>query len=423
MEIQEVKTAAENAMKAFEALKTDILPLKKQFEDLDGETKGKFAKMEKAVADAIEVSQKAAGERKALEDQIKALETAFNRPGAASSANDEKAMAQKCNKLFNDFARQRNDENKQYFDSFVGKHVTDEVELKALSVASDPNGGYLVMPTMGGVIQTKVYESSPIRQLADVIVVGTDSYEVILDNDEAASGWVGETQARNDTNNPTLGKLVIPVNEMYAQPKATQKILDDAGIDMEAWLAGKVSVKFARDEATAFVSGNGVLKPKGILSYAAGTDINQQQIEQVNSGSAGAFAYDGLVNLQNSLKEPYQANAVFLYQRTSNASIMKIKDGEDRPIFNMTYDKNVGLQPTLMGKPVYFAADMPSVASAALAAAYGDFREAYQVVDRAGIRVLRDPFTDKPNIKFYTTKRVGGAVKNFEAIKLHKLSA
>lgn len=428
-----MKTAAENAMKAFEALKTDVLPLKKKFEELDGEAKGQFAKMEKAISDAIELHQKKdAGARKALEDQakaqadqIKAIETAMNRPGAAVNGEADEKLAKKAiKKLFNEFARlpEDSEQPKVHFHTFAQGKAKNDPELKALSVNSDPNGGYLVMPEFGGMIQTRVFETSPIRQLATVTSVGSDSYEVILDNDEAAASWVGEQASRPNTNNPQLGKLAIPVNEMYAFPKATQKILDDAQIDMEAWLGQKVGDIFGRTEATSFVTGNGVNKPKGIMSYDSGTTLSSQQIQQVNAGSTSDFTYDGLISLTNALKEPYHANAVFLMQRGSFASIMKIKDGEGRPIFNLMYDKVAGLSNLVLGKSVYFAADIASISSASLSAVYGDIRRAYQIVDRTGIRVLRDPFTDKPNVGFYTTKRVGGAVVNFEAIKIQKMS-
>lgn len=433
----ELTKSVENALKAFDGVKEMVDGFGKKLNDItpkmDAFDKVKFDKMAEDIGKGIELSQKADAAIKAAEEahkvelariegELEGLKTALSRPAAGLETKDaEKELATKRNKLFNEFARARS-ENREGFFEYVEKRSAAEPELKALSVNSDPSGGYLTMPEMGGVIQARVFETSPMRQLATVTTIGSDTYEVILDNDEASSGWVGEAAPRPNTNTPGLGKLTIVVNELYANPKATQKILDDAGIDLEAWLAQKVADKFARDEATAFISGNGVNKPKGILSYSSGTDINSQQVQQVNSGSAGAFTYDGLVDLQNSLKEPYQTNAVFLIQRATNASLLKIKDGESRPIFNMTFDKNAGLQPTIMGKPVYFAADMPSVASAALAAAYGDIRSAYQIVDRTGIRVLRDPYTDKPNIAFYTTKRVGGGLVNFEAIKLQKLT-
>ncbi|WP_435007994.1 phage major capsid protein [Tundrisphaera lichenicola] len=427
-----METKFATAMSGLETFKTELAPKMGKLDSID---EAKMKKISDFIGEAAEESQKLNGKLKAAEEafeaKTKALETeltqvktALNRPSAVVETPELKAkeISLKRKKLFNDFARHQDDENKIYFDNFLKRNVTDEAEFKAMSVNSEPNGGYLVVPEFGGVITTKVYESSPIRQLASVITIGTDTYEVILDNDQNTSGWVGETATRSDTTTPTLGKLSITVNELYTQPKASQKMLDDSTIDIESWLAGKAGEEFGRKEATAFVSGNGVMQPKGFLSYASGTDLAAQQIEQVNSGSAGAFTYSGLVSLQSSLKEQYQANATFLLKRATIASIMTIVDGQSRPIFNMMFDKNVGLEPTIMGRSARFANDMPAVASAALAMAYGDFREAYQIVDRAGIRVLRDPFTDKPNVRFYTTKRVGGGVKNFEAIKLHKLT-
>jgi len=433
--LEDVNKSAENAMKAFEAVKSDILPLKKKFEDLDGETKGKFEKMEKSISDAIELSQKEAGARKALEDQLKtqaeqtkALETeltevktAFNRQPIATSEEKGKEAKAQLNKLFNQFARSKKS-NQQDFHEFL--EASDApAEVKALSVGSDPDGGYIVMPEFGGIIQTKVFETSPIRQLASVVTINTDAFEYVLDNGEADGEWVGETTAPTTETTPQFGKKSIVVHELAAKPKATQKMIDDGIIDVEGWLAGKVADIFARKEATAFVSGNGVGKPRGILSYTAGTDIAQEHIEQVVTGVADAFTYDGMVDLQNALKEPYQANASFLYKRATNAALLKIKDGEGRPIFNMTYDKNAGLRPTLMGQTAYFANDMPAIAANALSMAYGDIKAAYQIVDRIGIRVLRDPYTSKPFVIFYTTKRVGGAVVNHEAIKLGKVAA
>lgn len=430
----ELTTEVKNALNAFETFKNELAP---KIAKMDAFDEAKFNKIQTEIGNVIELSQKEAARAKALEDQGKAVEAkqaelerelsevkaAFNRQPSGGTAEDKsKEVKAQANALFNQFTRTKS-ANREDFSDYIAQKAGDNPELKALSVNADPSGGFVVMPELGGVIQTKVWESSPMRQLASVITIGTDSYEVILDNDEAGSGWVGETQSRPNTGTPQLGKLTIPVNEIYANPKATQKILDDAGIDMEAWLASKVVDKFARDEATAFISGNGVLKPKGILSYTAGTGIAAQEVEQIVSGSAGAFTVDGLISLQNGLKEPYQAGAVFLMKRASWGLIMKLKDAENRLYFNLTLDKNAGLETMVLGKKIYFADDMPVAASASLSAAYGDFKRAYQIVDRMGIRVLRDPYTDKPYISFYTTKRVGGAVINFEAYKLLKLSA
>jgi HK97 family phage major capsid protein len=440
----ELTASVENALKAFNETKTMVEGLATKHSDvaknqtelsakLDAFDLGKINKMAEDIGKAAEESQKAAAFRKAQEDQAKsfeakltALETVLSRPGFGAQSSQEKEAEQKAKgtKLFNDFARMRS-ENREGFDEFARKALSNETEIKALSVNSDPNGGYLTTPTMGGIIQTKIYESSPMRDLADSVTIGSDTYEVLLDNDQASAGWVGETssvRANTGTGNPTVGKLAIQVNEMVAQPSASQKLLDDATVDVEAWLGGKVADLFARTEATAFVSGNGVMKPKGILSYTAGTDITQQQIQQIVTGSNSTFQYSGLVNLQTSLKEPYQANATFLTQRASIANLMMIVDGQARPIFNTMFDKNVGMETTIMGRPLRFAADMPTVATNALALAYGDFKKAYLIVDRIGIRVLRDPYSSKPYILFYTTKRTGGGVINFEAMALQKIS-
>lgn len=427
--VAEVKNAVqtfETGMKAFDAFKSELAPKLTKLDALDN---SKLEKMANDVGASIEASQKLNASLKAQEEKQKTLEahieklsTALARPGAGMSVDDQaKEIAVKRNTHFNKWAKKHSAERDSFM-SYIERTVTDEAERKALTVNAEANGGYLVMPEFGGVIQSRVFETSPVRQLATVETVNTDQYEVILDNDEAAASWVGETQSRSETNTPTLGKLIIPVHELYANPKASQKMLDDGIVDVESWLAGKVSEYFARTEATAFVSGDGVNKPKGLVSYDAGTTLASQQVEQVNSGSAGAFTYAGLVDLQNALKEEYQANAVFLIKRSSNAALMKIVDGNTRPIFNAEFNKNVGLQPTIMGKPVYFANDIAAASSGSLSAIYGDIRRAYMILDRIGIRILRDPFTSKPFVHFYTTKRVGGAVVNFEAYKIQKLT-
>jgi HK97 family phage major capsid protein len=434
----ELTKSVETALAAFneykgmvEELKSSVASIKPKMDAFD---EAKFNKIQEDIGKAIEESQKEKARARALDEQqktmlddqkalkgeLEAVKTALNRaPAPGTSEEKTKELVAKRTKLFNEFARSK---GKDDFDDFLTKKIEAEPELKALSVGVDSSGGYLVIPEFGGVITTKVFESSPIRQLASVTTIGTDSYEVVVDYDEAGVGWVSETGSRSTTTTPTIGKVSIPVHELYANPKATQKVLEDPSMDMESWLMGKVADGFARAEATAFVTGIGVGKPRGFLTYTAGSTLSSGQIEQVNSGSTTAFKYAGVVNLQNALKEEYQSNAVFITKRASNALLMQILDGEGRPIFNMMYDKNVGLRPTIMGKEVYFGNDMPTVESAALSLAYGDFKRAYQIVDRKGVTVLRDPFSDKPYVSFYTTKRVGGGVINFEAIKLQKMS-
>jgi len=439
----EIQKSIEGALTAFEALKTDFTDIKGKMKNVEGFDQAKFNKMAEDIAKGIDLAQKAEGVVKAAEDESKArdaqfkaleekqalLETALSRPISVTTSevkNSAEEVNKKSTELFNEFARKGAVKGEDYTDYLRRTEKADDeartLALKTMSVNSDPDGGYLVIPTLGGTITTLVRETSPMRQLASVQTISSDSLEYMLDNDEASAGWVGETQARPETNTPRLSKLVIPVNEIYAMPKATQKLIDDAAVDIEAWLAAKVAQKFARMENTAFMSGDGVLQPRGILTYTAGTSIGSQQIEQIVSGSASAFGYDGLVNLQSALKEEYQGNASWLVNRLGFGNLLLLKDGNGTPIFNMQYDMRIGLQRSVLGAPLYFATDMPTVATNALAAAYGDFKAAYQIVDRTGIRILRDPFTDKPFVKFYTTKRVGGAVVNYEAVKIMKIS-
>jgi len=316
---------------------------------------------------------------------------------------------------------------KAAFDTFLrkGEEVMGVDERKALSVGSDPDGGYVVNPDLSGRIVMKVFESSPMRAYASVQVISTDALEGLFDLNEASSGWVGETDSRAETNTPQLGKWRIPAHELYAKPKATQKLLDDASINMEAWLASKVSEKFARDEANAFVVGNGVNKPRGFLTYASGTTL-PGTIEQFPSGVNGALAAtpdggDVLINALYGLKQQYRANATWFMNRASTKLVRKAKDSNGSYIW--VPGIAAGQPASLLGYPVASFEDMPDPATNSLSIAVGDMREAYQIVDRLGIRTLRDPYSAKPYVEFYTTKRVGGDVVNFEAIKLIKLGS
>ena len=340
-------------------------------------------------------------------ERMEQLETAYNRPAR------EVAPGYKSEGYSSEY--------KNAFCNYLRKGMDaglEGLQTKALSVGSDPDGGYLVTPTMSSRIASIVFESSPIRQIATVETISSDALDLIDDHDQAAAGWTIETGAVSDTNTPQVAKRTIPVHELYAQPKATQKLVDDSAIDIESWVATKVADIFARKEATAFVTGNGVGQPRGILTYAAGTSWGQ--IEQVTSGTSGTITADGLIKVYYALKDAYARRATFLMNRASVMAVRLLKDSTNQYIWQPGLA--AGAPDTLMGVPVMMAADMPVAAANSLSVAVGDFASAYTVVDRIGIRTLRDPFTDKPFVKFYTTKRVGGDVVNYEAIKLLKLA-
>lgn len=293
------------------------------------------------------------------------------------------------------------------------------VDEKAMSVGSDPDGGYWVTPKISRTVLSTIIESSPLRDMANIETISTDAIEFPIDDDEAGANWVGETETRPATSTPQTGVQRIPVHEMYAFPMVTQKLLEDASVDVEAWLARKVGDKFGRLEATAFVSGNGIKKPRGILTYPNGT--TRGNIEQIASGHATQLTADGLMRLTFSIKDNYGGRAQWLARRASIGEIMLFKDGNGQYIWRSAFE--AGKPSTLLGYALRQAADMPAIGAGTLPIAFGDFQRAYTIVDRLGITTLRDPYTAKPFVGFYTRKRVGGDVTNFEAIKLQVVSA
>lgn len=390
--------------------------------------KSQVEKANAAIDQLIEKHKKTEAELKAAQERQGALEAAMKRPGFGKADGpkiDEKALAA-FQMMFGaeaDWAQHKAAVS-QYMRN--GRGPIEDLQAKAMSVDSNQDGGFLVMPDTSGRIVQQVYETSPMRQLASVQTISTDALEGIYDLDEASVGWVGERDTRSETNTPKVNMWRIPVHEIYAEPRATQKLLDDAGVDVEAWLAGKVSDKFARAEAAAFVTGDGDKKPRGFLTYATSANVpgatTWNFIQFTNTGQASDFAStdpaDVFITCHGLLKAPYLANARWAMNRTTLAHARKLKTANDEA-YLLQMDFRAGLNETILGYPVERFEDMPSYnSSGALAIAFGDFRAAYQIVDRIGIRVLRDPFTAKPWVKFYTTKRVGGDVVNFEALKV-----
>lgn len=335
------------------------------------------------------------------------IETAYSRPAAGADMDCKAMETGEYGKAFRSYLRKGMDAGLEAF------------QAKALSVGSDSDGGYLVTTAMSSRIVQAVFETSPMRQLASIESISTDALDLIDDHSSAVAGWTTETGAVSETGSPTLAKRNIPTHELYAQPKATQKLVDDSAIDIEAWLSAKIADIFARMQNTAFISGNGVGQPRGILTYAAGTSWGQ--IQQVNSGTNGQVTSDALINLFYALKDAYARRASFLMNRSVVQQVRLLKQATTNQ-YMWQPGLAAGAPDTLMGVPVHMASDMPTASTGSLSVAVGDFKSAYQIVDRLGIRILRDPYTEKPFVKFYATARVGGDVVNSEAIKLMKLS-
>jgi HK97 family phage major capsid protein len=324
-----------------------------------------------------------------------------------------------------------NDYEKSFVRSYLRrseKHAMNDAETKALSIAGDPQGGYLVPPTMATNIITKIFETSPVRSIASTVTIGTDRWEVPLDRDEATTGWVGETAARSETDTPELGKFEIPVHEQYANPRITQNMLDDAQLDIAGWLNGKVADKLARTENTAFVNGNGVTQPRGFMDYAstAVTTADASRafgvLQYIITGASGGFnATDpgnALIDLVYALKAGYRQGASWAMSRSTVGAVRKIQDGDGNYLWQPNFTDLQ--QSNLLGATITELEDMAAIGADSFSIAFGNFSAGYQIVDRQGIRLLVDPYSAKPYVQYYTTKRVGGDVVDSEAIKLLK---
>lgn len=301
------------------------------------------------------------------------------------------------------------------------------LEAKALSAGSGPDGGYLAPSTVEGEILRRLSAVSPIRSLATVRTISSGIYKKAFSTTGPASGWVAETAARTQTNAPTLAELSFPAMELYAMPAATQTLLDDAIVNIDQWIAEEVESVFAEQEGAAFVNGDGTDKPKGFLAYPTVAEASWSwgNVGVLNTGVAGAFPAsnpsDVLVDLVYALKAGYRQNAAFVMNRKTQAQIRKFKDSTGNYLWQPP--ASAGAPATLLGFPLVEAEDMPNIANNAVSIAFGDFRRGYLVVDRAGVRILRDPYSAKPYVLFYTTKRVGGGVQDFAAIKGLKFAA
>jgi len=313
-----------------------------------------------------------------------------------------------------------------YFRRGQGEHaLTDLAVRAALTTQSDPDGGFVVPVEMDTTINRVLALVSAMRSISRVIATSTGEYKTLVSQGGAGSGWVGEEQARPATSSPQLSEISVFTGEMYANPAATQRILDDGNINIENWLAEEVATTFAEQEGAAFISGNGLNKPKGFLNY--GTVANASYawgklgftVTGAGAGFAATAPADAIINTFYSLRAGYRNNANWLTSDATMGTVRQMKDGQG----NYLWAPPTADGPdTILRKPVITDDNMPALGAGALPMAFGDFKRGYLITDRMGTQVLRDPFTNKPFVQFYTTKRVGGGVINFEAIKLLKCS-
>ncbi|QJF51508.1 phage major capsid protein [Roseobacter ponti] len=297
-----------------------------------------------------------------------------------------------------------------------------EMDVKSLSTAVNSDGGYLVDPQTSDTVKSVLNSTASIRSIAAVVNVEATSFDVLVDHTDVGAGWATETSDTIETDTPQVDRITIPLHELSALPKASQRLLDDSAFDIESWLAGRIADKFARAEAAAFINGNGVDKPRGLLNHASvDNDVwTWGNLGYVPTGDNGNVTAESVVDLVYALGAQYRANATFVMNSKTAGLVRKLKDNDGRFLWA---DGLAAAEPArLLGYPVLIAEDMPDATTDATAIAFGDFAAGYTVAERPDLRVLRDPFSAKPHVLFYATKRIGGDVSDFAAIKLLKFA-
>lgn len=455
--VDEIKSLGENTTKNYDVLRRNYEELKKtvdeQGKNPDTLVESKFQKLSQDITvrqEALDDTMKKNAEQ--VQERMNAIEVAMKRSPRGEDKDGEQEFIKeaKAFELLRLASQRKNDVGVNFeeveemkfevdtyknfcksFDAWARKYggsrdrIMPEAHIKALQVGIDPDGGVTVPVAMSNRITRRIFEDDPIRQLAAVESITTGSMEWMVEYDEAGAGWEGETITETtigeETATPGWKKRKIAVHTEYARARATQQLLEDSGINVEQWLANKIAEKLMRQEGAAFVNGDGIGKPRGFLTYDDGTAWGQ--IQQVAMGAAAALTADGFIDIKYSLKDVYHSRALtWLMNRTTVAAAMKLKDGNGNYIWKPSL---LATDPTstILNHPVRMSTTMPEVAAGTLSVAIADWREAYLIVDRLGITVQRDPYTVKPFIEFYTRKRLGGDVNNFEAIKLGKISA
>jgi HK97 family phage major capsid protein len=297
-----------------------------------------------------------------------------------------------------------------------------EVEVKGLSTVVNSDGGYLVDPQTSDTVKSVLNATASIRAIASVVHVEATSYDVLVDHSDVGTGWATETSTVTEGATPQIDRITIPLHELSALPKASQRLLDDSAFDIEGWLAGRIADKFARAEAASFVNGDGIDKPKGFLAHTAVDEgiWAWGNLGYVPTGVDGDVTAESIIDVVYALGAEYRANAAFVMNSKTAGLVRKLKDNDGR--FLWSDGLAAGQPATLMGYPVLVAEDMPDASTDGYAIAFGDFAAGYTVAERPDLRVLRDPFSAKPHVLFYATKRVGGDVSDFAAIKLLKFA-
>lgn len=393
--------------------------------DAAGDPKVIFAELQKTFeAFKKEHAEQLKDLRKGQEDVVKAekVDRINDQLGTLQAALDEQSTMISALQLGGPGV-QGQPKDPEYSAAFRSHFRKGEVKA-ALNKGADDEGGYLAPVEWDRTITEKLVEVSPMRQIAMVQQISTNGFKKVFNERGTASGWVGETTARPTTATPTLGVMTYNTGELFANPSATQQMLDDSVIELESWLAGEVETEFSYQEGLAFVAGDGTNKPAGFLTYATGAANAAAHpfgaIQVTTAAAAAAIVPDELITLAYSLPGAMAQNARFTMNRNSLSAVRKLKDSTNNYLWQPSL--SAGQPQTLLSYPITEMAAMPNIATGAIPIAFGDFKRGYLIVDRTGVRVLRDPYTNKPYVNFYTTKRVGGGLLNPEALRVLRMA-
>lgn len=409
-DLTEIKQLIEDGNKAVAAIREEA-------QSNDVVTQEKFARIEKELAETLAAKQAAELEMKSQQERLDAFEQRLNTPGApGSKAVDEYKDA------FVDYVRNP--------DSHKAAEKVLELAAKATDVRTSTagSGGYALPEVIATDIAKQVQDISPIRQIARVISVGTPDYKELVDLNGFGTEWVGETTTRSQTNTPDIGEVAPTFGELAAKPEATRHSLEDLFFDVEAWLQASAVEQFAIAEGLAFVSGDGTNKPTGFLdgTPVATADASRAfgTLQYIPTGQAAALSanpFDEMKDIKFTLKAGYRPNAQWVMNSTTMASFAKVKDGEGQYLLTPSV---VAGEPDMMeGKGITIAEDMPDIAADAFPVAFGDFNRGYLIADRVGMGLIRDNVTKPGYVRFIMFKRVGGALKDTNALKLLKIAA
>lgn len=401
--VKDLGTAVEELKKTTQTELAEI----KQKGAADPVTTEKLDKLNNAVSDLQGMKTKF----EALPEQLKQLERQINHAGRGGDGVPSIE------------AKERSDAMRDY----LMKGDVVKAQTKAMTVGSDANGGVTVHSEMSDTITKRLYDLSPIRQVANIITISSDALEILEDSGDITGGWESETSTTADTATPTMSKKRISAHVLAARPKVSGNLLEDSAVDIEAYLSEKLADRFARLEAAAFVAGDGVARPRGFTTLTTDTAADGTRawgsLQVFGTGNSGDFASsasaDVLMDITTGLKQAYRQGAVWVAPRAVIAKIRKFK-GATNGDYLWRPGLDAGQPETVLGYQVVEAEDMPALGANSLSMAFGNFKQGYTIVDRLGLVIVRDPYSAKPYIEFYTRKRVGGDVTNSDAIKLVK---